>query len=85
MDTQIEMLEDCIIETELISFSLSFVSPTYRLSLCLSAASTRRKFKIDASCGFRPKNCSLGMRSALIRDVIELRELSELMPDTDAP
>lgn len=39
----------------------------YLRSRCFSAASTRKKFSIEASCGFNPSACSLGIRSALIR------------------
>lgn len=46
----------------------------YLRSRCFSAASTRRKFRMDASCGLSPSACSLGILSELI---------SELMVEVD--
>lgn len=46
------------------------ISSNHLRSRCFSAASTRRKFRIDASCGLSPSACSLGIRSALMSDVM---------------
>lgn len=82
-DRRNEMLEVCFIKIKFNNIKMKRIKKkktrTYLLSRCLSWASTRRKFNIDASCGFKPKNCSLGKRSALMREVIELSEFKEFI------
>lgn len=48
-------------------FSLLEMCYSYLRSRCFSAASTRRKFKMDASCAFKPSIWLLGIRSAFIK------------------